>query len=265
MRLLLAWFPERKFIFVADGDFSSHEMARFARRHRRHLTFVGKFYADAALYALPPVYSGSGRPRVKGAKQPSPQEIVAGATPWRAKVNWYGGGRRQVGLVSGKGHWYKSGFGLVSVRWVYVEDRQGTHRPEYFFSTDPEMSVRQIVESYTMRWNIEVTFEEIRAHLGFNTTRHRCAKAVQRVEPWLMGLFTIVTLIWQQHLRRHPARTAERPWYTKEEPTFADALRTVRELIWVESVFEHPMLPVGLQKLSAKPRGILLHWLTQAV
>lgn len=264
MRLLLAWFPERKFIFVADGDFSSHEMARFARRHRRRLTFVGKFYADAALYAPPPPYSGKGRPRVKGAKQPAPQEVVAGASPWPTNVNWYGGGRRNVGLVNGKGHWHKSGFGLVPIRWVYVEDYSGTHRPEYFFSTDPQMSIRQIVESYTLRWSIEVTFEEIRAHLGFNTTRHRCAKAVQRVEPWLMGLFTLVTLIWQQHLHRHAPQTAAHPWYTKQEPTFADALRTVRVLIWEESILASPLLPEGLQKLTAKPREILLHWLTQA-
>lgn len=265
MRLLLAWFPERKFIFVADGEFSSHEMARFARRHHKWLTFVGKFYADAALYDPPPKYSGNGRPRVKGDKTPTPEEFITKATSWRTRVAWYGGGRRQVGLVNGKGHWYKSGFGLVPVRWVYVEDREGTHRPEYFFSTDMEMSVRQIVESYTLRWCIEVTFQEIRAHLGFNTTRHWSPKAVQRVEPWLMGLFTIVALIWQNHLRRHTPRTAERSWYSKEEPTFADALRTVRELIWVETVFAHPVACRDMQKLSSKTRKILLHWLTQAV
>lgn len=169
-----------------------------------------------------------------------------------------------MGLVNGKGHWHKSGFGLVPVRWVYVEDHDGTHRPEYFFSTDPEMSVRQIVESYTLRWSIEVTFEEIRGHRGFNTTRHRCAKAVQRVEPWLMGLFTIVTLIWQHHLRHHDPQSAKRPWYTKQEPTFADALRTVRELIWMESVFAHPFVAPGMQKLPAQTRQVLLHWLTQA-
>lgn len=265
MHLLLTWFPGRKFIFVGDGDFSSHEMARFAHRHRKQLTFVGKFYADARLYDLPPTYSGNGRPRIKGDKRPQPQEVVAGATPWKARVNWYGGGRRQVGLVNGKGHWYKAGRGLVPVRWVYVVDREGTHRPEYFFSTDPEMSVRQIVESYTLRWNIEVTFEEIRAHLGFNTTRHFKKTAVQRVEPCLMGLFTVVTLIWQTDLRQRKVRIAQQPWYSKEQPTFADALRAVRERIWVETVFAHPVVARGMQKVAPKTRKYLLHWLNQAV
>jgi len=265
MRLLLGWFPERKFIFVADGEFSSHEMARFARRHRRRLTFVGKFYADAALYELPPPYPGFGRPRVKGTKRPQPQEVVAAATPWPTQVRWYGGERRRVGLVNGKGYWHKSGHGLVPVRWVYVEDREGTHRPEYFFSTDPDMSVRQIVESYTLRWSIEVTFQEIRAHLGFNTTRHWSPKAVLRVEPWLTGLFSIVTLTWQTHLRRHVPRTAKQAWYAKEEPTFADALRTVRERIWEETVFAAPAVAVDVQKLLPQIRKILVHWLTNAV
>jgi hypothetical protein len=147
---------------------------------------------------------------------------------------------------------------------VYVEDREGTHRPEYFFSTDPQMSARQIVEAYTLRWSIEVTFEEIRAHLGFNTTRHWTKTAVQRVKPWLMTLFTVVTLIRIEHLRHRPLRIPSWPWYSKDEPTFADALQAVCHQIWLESVFTHPVLAPGLQKLSPQPPKNLLHWLTQA-
>ena len=40
---------------------------------------------------------------------------------------WYGGGRRDIAVVSGTGQWYRAGEALVAVRWVYVEDRAGTH------------------------------------------------------------------------------------------------------------------------------------------
>jgi hypothetical protein len=264
MRVLLAWFPERTFILVGDGDFSSHEMARFARRHRKRLVFVGKFYADAALYEPPPPYAGHGRPRVKGGKCPSPQEVVIPTKGWATCVAWYGGQSRKVSLTGGEGSWHKSGRGLVELRWVYVEDREGTHRPEYFFSTNPQMPLKQIVEYYTLRWAIEVTFEEIRLHLGLGTTRHWSKAAVQRVEPWLFALFSVVTLVYVEHLRRNPPRPRSYPWYRKSEATFADGLAVVRHLIWVESVFTHPLLAKGMQKLSAKTQEILVNWLTQA-
>ena len=43
---------------------------------------------------------------------------------------WYGGAQRRVALVSGTGPWYRSGQGLVPLRWVQVRDREGTHRQE---------------------------------------------------------------------------------------------------------------------------------------
>jgi hypothetical protein len=51
-RLLLArvvrWFPARQFIFVGDTGYGTSETARFCRQHGRHLTWVSKFYGDAA-------------------------------------------------------------------------------------------------------------------------------------------------------------------------------------------------------------------------
>src|SRR5262249_14355684 len=138
-RVLLRWFGRRHFVLVADGGYNSHETARFASRRRGRLHLVSKFYPDARLYEPPPVVRGkrpNGRPRKKGAKLPAPEEAVARAGRARLDVAWYGGGRRDVEVVSGTGRWYKGGEGLVEVRWVYVRDLAGTHRDEYFFTTD---------------------------------------------------------------------------------------------------------------------------------
>ena len=43
-------------------------------------------------------------------------------------------------VVVGNGCWYRGGRPLVPVRWVFVHDRTGTHREEYFFTTDPAMA-----------------------------------------------------------------------------------------------------------------------------
>ncbi len=97
-------------------------------------------------------------------------------------------------VVTGTAHWYKSGAGLVPVRWVVVEDRTGTHRDEYFFTTDITLTPHQIIEAYTGRWAIEVKFEEVREHVGLETTRGRCAHTILHAEPCLFGLDTLVAL-----------------------------------------------------------------------
>ena len=62
----------------------------------------------------------SGRPVGRGSKGPggkSPQEVVAQSSrPRRLNVSWYGGGRRDIAVVTGTGQWYRSGEGLVGVR-----------------------------------------------------------------------------------------------------------------------------------------------------
>jgi hypothetical protein len=100
-----------------------------------------------------------------------------------------------VEVVTGTGHWYKAGQGLVPVRWVYVQDRTGTHRDEYLDSTDGTLTAQQIIEEYTGRWNIETTFEESRAYLGLESTRGWCQRTVGRAEPCLLGLYSVVVAV----------------------------------------------------------------------
>ncbi|WP_166831908.1 hypothetical protein [Thalassoroseus pseudoceratinae] len=121
-------------------------MTRFAHAYCPQLTFVGRFYGNAKLYHPSPTCSGTGRPRVKGERQPEPS------------------------------------FGLVPVSLVYVEDLECTHRSEYFYSSDPSWSDSAIVESYVSRWAIEVTFWECKARLGLGSHRRFSRLAVERVD-----------------------------------------------------------------------------------
>jgi hypothetical protein len=111
-------------------------------------------------------------------------------------VSWYGGGTRRVGTVQRTGHWYKGGAGLVPLRWVFVRDLTGTHREEYSFTADPALGPAQIVAHYASRWNIETTFQEVRAHLGLETTRGRRERTVLRAAPCLFGLYAVVAALF---------------------------------------------------------------------
>ena len=265
MAVLMHWFPARKFVFLGDGGYACHELARFCCRHRRHATLVSRFHGDANLYAPPPKRRRrTGRPRIKGAKLRAPQETVKRTKPTQAGVSWYGGGQRRVEWVSRTGHWYKAGKGLVPIRWVFVHDLQGTHRDEYFYTTDTALSPEQIISYFTARWPIETTFQELRAHLGFETTRQRVAQSVLRTAPCLLGLFSVVCLIFAQHARRHRIRLRTTGWYAKTEPTFSDAIAAVRRLFWAQSVFQQPWHHDAFAKLPRRLRDLLLDRLSQA-
>lgn len=266
--VLLRWFPQRKFRFSGDGGYGTHPLARFASRQPR-LTLVSKFYKDANLYNLPPKRKAgtNGRPRVKGRKQPSPEAIVA-KTHRRQRLNvlWYGGGRRQVAVVTGTAHWYKAGEGLVCVRWVFVEDLTGTHRDEYFFTTDTDLTPRQVIEAYAGRWAIEVTFEEAREHVGLETTRGRCAQTILRAEPCLFGLYTLVAL-WFSELPESERREPVVSWTgtVKQTLTFSDAITLVRRHIWQIWVLQNPRHATVFQKLTNNEKRTMLDVLTQAL
>jgi hypothetical protein len=263
LRLLLLWFPDRSFVFVGDAGYGTHQVARFVSRHRVRLSLVSKFHPAANLYDPPPAYRGKGRPRVKGRRRAKPQAAVARARQRRRlKVGWYGGGTRRVEVVTGTGHWYKSGRGLVPVRWVFVHDLTGTHRDEYFFTTDPALQPKTLIGYYTARWNIETTFQELRSHLGLETTRGWCRRTVLRAAPCLFGLYTVVALLFA--LLPASDRSGSVAWPGKVGTTFSDALTVVRRWLWSEWVFPQAGSHTAIQKLPDPLREILLAGLAPA-
>lgn len=264
LRVLLRWFPDRTFVCTADGTYAAHDLAELAARFPRRLTFVSRFYPKAHLVTPPPPYAGQGRPRVKGDRLPIPAEVVQGtATRQPLEVAWYGGGRRRVEVVTGTGLWYQSGRPLVPVRWVFVHDRTGTHRDEYFFTTDPTMKPTAVIETYTGRWNIETTFQELRSYLGLETTRGWSRNTILRVAPCLFGLYTVVALLYVDlPVRYRRMRVVD--WPGKRVVTFSDAITAVRRWLWVEWVLALPGHRDAFSKLSGPFRQILLSGLAPA-
>ncbi len=266
LAVLIPWFPDRQFVFAGEGGYGTHALARFAHRHQRHLSLVSLFYPNANLYDPPPPVVGKpkGRPRKKGAKRPAPQAVVAATTERTAlNVSWYGGGRRAVDVVSGTGQWSKGGEGLVPVFWVFVQDRTGTHRDSYLFSTDLTLTAPQVIETYTGRWSIETTFQELRAYLGLETTRGWKERTVLRAAPCLFGLFSVVALLYSQL----PAEaTAARgvSYRGKTEVTFSDAITAVRRQLWREGIIESHGQTEVFQKLPRRFQALLLAALAPA-
>lgn len=259
LAVLMRWFPKRHFVLTGDGGFSTHDLASFVLRRHGRAALVSRLYPTANLYAPPPQRKRgqNGRPRKRGCKLPSPQAVVKDSARQRLRVRWYGGTTRQVELVSGTGWWYKAGRELVNVRWVFVHDSEGKHRDMYLFSTDATMMPKEIVEVFTGRWSIEVTFQEMRAYLGLETTRGWSRQTVLRAAPGLFGLYSVVALAWAA-LAANGERKGPINWTGKQGATFSDAITAVRRQLWRQWVFQWGGHAVAFAKLPRPFQQLLL-------
>jgi len=161
-------------------------------------------------------------------------------------VNWYGQKTKLIRYLTGVNLWHTPGEKPVAIRWVLVVDPEGKFRSEAFFCTDIQLSAIKIVEYYVLRWNVDVTFEESRRHLGVETQRQWSDKAIERTTPVLFGLYSIVCLIGVRLVRLSKSKELipqSTSWYQKQEVTFSDVLAYVRRHIWEgkysKSVNEH--------------------------
>jgi hypothetical protein len=180
-----------------------------------------------------------GRPRRKGARQPTLKDVLAsGATVWHGVTlsPWYGQGEKAVEIATGTAVWCSSGLPVLPLRWVLVRDPQGKLSPQAFLCTNEAAEPEQIL-AWFIRWQIEVTFEEARAHLGMETQRQWSAPAIARTTPAILALFSIVTLTAKDLLEQQPPATRHAAWYAKDSPTFSDTIALVRRSIWGAQIY----------------------------
>jgi hypothetical protein len=115
-----------------------------------------------------------------------------------------------------------------------VIPREGS-RPRHFLCTDLEADPKKILRWFVMRWQLEVTFQEMRRHLGFETQRQCSEMAIRRTTPALLGMFSLVSLFAHQRMGQAAgALRRQTAWYHKRDPTFADALALVRKELWAQ-------------------------------
>jgi hypothetical protein len=97
----------------------------------------------------------------------------------------------------------------------------------------------QIIKWFVRRWQVEVTFHEVRTHLGVETQRQWFDLSSLRITPALLSLFSLVTLLANCHAQKNQLLIQRTAWYNKKLPTFSDALATVKQNFGPESFSEH--------------------------
>jgi hypothetical protein len=229
------WYPDRQLVLVGDGTYAAVPLVQRCQRFNIPVKLVARLRLDAVLHDPPgPQPKGKPGPKPKkGARQPSlAQRLKEPNTVWhKLVIPWYGAETKPIEFATGCSLWYRRGLDPVTIRWVLVRCPDDSFQPTALFCSDQRLSAKQIILCFIARWNIEVTFEEMRAYLGFETQRHWSVRAIERTTPCLMGLFSLVVVMAHtRHPEQLPVRQAS--WYPKEEATFSDALAAVRRDLW---------------------------------
>jgi len=231
------WQPDREMILVGDGSYAAIALVQRCQRLKKSVQLVSRLRLDARLFDFPgpqPKSRRGPKPQ-KGACQPKlSQRLQDPQTAWqKLKVILYGK-EHEIEFVTGVSLWHTPGQTPVPLRWVLVRCPEDSFEPAAFFCSNTRASAKQIIVWFCLRWNIEITFEELRACLGFETQRQWSDRAIERTTPCLFGLFSLVVLMTKVlYPKNLPVRQTS--WYRKDEASFSDALAAVRSHLWSRS------------------------------
>src|SRR5919112_629149 len=176
--LVRRWYPQRQIVAVADRAYASLKLLERCRKLSNPITFITRLRLDAALYEPAPRRRPHqiGRPRIKGKRLPNLSEVAQDPTTvWKPTkiANWYGRGERMVEIASQTAMW-----------------------------SDLDADQEDILRWIMKRWQLEVTFQEMRRHLGFETQRQWSDLAIRRTTPALLGMFSLETLSAHRQMRQ---------------------------------------------------------------
>lgn len=259
---------KRPVFLVGDGSYATFQL--MTKAIACEVGLIVRMKINSSLYHLapPPIAGKRGRKPKKGNKILKMEaRLTDKRVKWREVTfsDWYGAKNKTMLITTGLSIWSSGKKGeLVHLRWVLVKDPDGKKEPVLIGCTDINISEEDVVLYFVRRWQVEVTFAEVRRHLGVETQRQWSDLAIERSTPLLMGLFSIVCLLAKPLFEAGKIEIATTAWYNKIRYSFSDILRAVRQQIWVVSIFSITPQKGLVEKLKAKVR-YFEQLLTQAV
>lgn len=142
------------------------------------------------------------------------------------------------------------------VQLVFSTTRQNLTRPspddvKILMTNDVRLSVRDVVELYSLRWQIELFFKELKSSLGFHQYQFR---KFDRVVAWAeLALATFLYLECyrvQQLSRRNLSDDRKRWWQHQRTHGLIQAVRLISQQSELHYLAERLQTPGGITKLK---------------
>ena len=257
--VVAGWAPERTVYVAVDSAYAGRTLLE----HRpANVHVVSRLRLDAALWAPAPKRrpGQKGRPRRRGGRLPSPQQVAARCRHWQALAVTIYGRTVTTQVRPLRALWYAA-LREQPVQIVVVRDPTGKRRDEAFFCTDPAADARFILEAYARRWCLAVTFHDAKQFLGFADPQCQTPRAVQRTAPFAFLVYDLVLLWFAEHAHAAPGSAwPVRPWYRhKAAPSFVDMLTALRGALGPPRFWEPACAAPRLANSSpAPPHGDLM-------
>ena len=215
---------QQKLHFLGDSTFTAPAVLA---RIPRSITVTGRVRADARLHSPPParVPGKPGRPPIRGPRLPSPDEMLDAPRLQRLTLKLYHQSTYHLRVAEVTARFFRTPD--RDVRVIAVEHRHGGRGREVFYSTASDASAEQVLGWFARRWPIEVTFHDVKQHLGVDQPQSRKPKAVERTAPTGLLLHSLVVL-WHEFVREQPAPPL-RSWTGKRAASLADMLGALRQ------------------------------------
>ena len=136
---------------------------------------------------------------------------------------------RTIAFETIDAQWYRA-CGTRTLRSVIVREPTGNIGIRVFFCTDPTVGPARVLETYAMRWGIEVCFRELEQHFAFADSSARTRQAVERTASFVGVLSSCVVLFAADvQIDRRQATIPTRPWSRQKRGlSFEEVLRIVR-------------------------------------
>jgi hypothetical protein len=217
---------KQKLILVADGYFAKRMLIRTCIQNG--ITLISRLQSNAALYLVPEARprNQKGRSRKYGQRLPSLTKLATKQKDFATMELTLYGKKRHLRVKRIDALWKPAGQ-VIQVIIVFYENQK---KPAFFFSTDLEMSVANILTRVAARWSLENLFKDIKEHLGWNHWQCRVEKAVRRSATLTCSAASLLILWSHQHAsQQQPEFWDVLPWYSKKaSPSFKDMLEQLR-------------------------------------
>lgn len=213
------------------------------------LAVTGRVGSNVRMNEPPPQRrSGTpGRPRKRGPALPKPEDLLRQGKLRRMKVRLYDDSEYYVRVAVQTGRFYKAPNRDVLV--IVVEHLRGGRGIEVFYTTDVDADLETVLQRYSWRWAIEITFQDSKSHLGVGEPQNRTRRAARRTAATGFLLYSLT--VWWHETRCDDPVPPVRWWSGKHQPSFADMLVALRyETLQNtrQTYFSTPAIPAGVKK-----------------
>jgi hypothetical protein len=192
---------DRSLLMTVDGTYTNGEVLKRLPQ-RTHL--IGRVRKDACLHHLPDSSIRRGRPTLYGVNVTPEQVRQDDAIPWIG-LRIFAAGREHdcdVKVVEPL-LWRKSGASLrlrlIVIRPIAYRRSNKSHhllyrQPAYLITTDLQTPVRELVQAYFWRWDIEVNHRDEKQLIGVGHAQVRAPKSAERVPAFAVACYSILLI-----------------------------------------------------------------------